>query len=50
METTREYPCVVECSSLFAYAQLSHLPVTGSTVKHVGHTFGGSFRLACAFL
>jgi hypothetical protein len=37
-------------TSPFAYAQLSHVPVTGSTMKQVGHTFGGSSSLACAFL
>ena len=47
----REIPVCRNCvTSPFAYAQLSHMPVTGSTMKQAGHTLGGSSSLARAFL
>lgn len=41
-------PRRVRRSNPFAYAQLSHMPVTGRTVKQVGHTLGDSSSLARA--
>jgi hypothetical protein len=49
METTRDTVCR-NCVTPVAYAQSPHMPVTGSTMKQVGHTFGGSSSLACALL